>query len=92
MNRFGTRNPHEYRPAGIPDDILPMCFALHCHNTGSSDPMSDEDVSLYMDSLEWVVENWRPSDSMKHKVAEDAIRNLCRVIIGETLVCKERTT
>jgi len=83
-NRFGVRDPHMYRPTEIPNDILPMCDALHCHTTGSADPMSDEELSLCQHSLLWVVENWRPTIQQAHALSENAILALCVSVLEES--------
>jgi hypothetical protein len=61
-----------------------MCDALHCHTTGSADPMSDEELSLCQHSLLWVVENWRPTIQQAHALSENAILALCVSVLEES--------
>ena len=56
-----------YRPEWWPrtdggaTGVLEIALAVHMHNTGATDPMSDDDYRTALRCLVWVRDNWVPS-------------------------------
>lgn len=67
------------------ETLLDVCLETHMSHTGSSDPLSEEDLQRNVSVLQAAVDNWR-EELARSKRFDDAVLELCRAALAEQLL------
>lgn len=76
--------PHESRILMRPNEtLLDICLETHMSTTGSSEPLSKEELSRNINILTTAVDKWLVNGGVRWRRFDDAVLELCKATLAE---------